>query len=199
MTHPMSALFHPPPAPANTSARASALRQRRSRAAQALATHERRGQFGWDDLAAWPDWADSADWADSTHSADGTTAVHALATRVGAVWQAHAVRHCIHGVTLKRLQQVLGEDTVQALCRADMHANQDDIIALPPADQIEAWLQAQGAEVMLAALPSPLLRLVLRERLWPHALPRLSPPDMAAAARTVQRAQALPAAKKAAP
>ncbi len=176
-------------------------RQRRNLAAQALAQHERRGQLAWADLAAWPDWAVGLDAA---ARGDLPASVQGLASRVGAVWHAHALRHCIHGATLKRLQLVLGEDCLQLLRKADTavggrdkpRAGQDhgdaEVSVLPPADHIETWLQAEGAEVMLAALPSPLLRLVLRERLWPKTLAQLPPADMAAAARAVQGAQALP-------
>jgi YOP proteins translocation protein K (YscK) len=185
--------FGPPP---------QSLRQRRGFAAGALAQHARRGQLAWADLAAWPDWAVGLDAA---AQADAPAAVQALATRVGAVWHAEALHRCIHGATLKRLQQVLGEDTLQLLCKAHTTATgrenhqrgsegPEDAQAsvLPPADQIESWLQAQGAEVMLAALPSPLLRLLLRDRLWPKTLAQLPAAEMAAAARAVQRAQALP-------
>jgi hypothetical protein len=185
MTQPMQAPMPP------------SLRQRRSKAARALATHARRGQLSWDDLAAWPDWAEWVEWADQTDgvaNANGAAAVAALATVVGAVWHAAALRRCIHGATLKRLQQALGDDSLQLLCSANMAADGGEVATLPPADEVQAWLQAQGAEVMLAALPSPLLRLVLRERLWPQAVAPLPTPEVVAAARALQRAQQLQAA-----
>lgn len=161
----------------------AALRQRRSRAAAALATHERRAQLGWDDLAAWPDWADEP------------AAAPALAARVGAVWHAAALRRCIHGATLQRAQRSLGEEALRSIMGVEVPAA--PTAHLPDADHIEAWLQAQGAEVMLAAVPSPLLRLALRDRLWPQTLPQLSSPDAAAAARALQTALSLPTARTA--
>lgn len=164
----------------------AALRQRRSHAAAALAEHPRRAQLGWDDLAAWPPWADAA------CQAAGTGVSPALLMRVGALWHAGALRRCIVGATLKRVQQSLGEGVMQ-----DVLASANDgaeVSPLPAPEQIESWLQAQGAEVMLAALPSPLLRLALRERLWPQALPQLPAPDAVRALRTLNAAQTLAAA-----
>lgn len=177
----------------------AALRQRRSRAAHSLATHERRAQLGWDDLAAWPEWADGAD---EVSEIDRPAAVAALALRAGAVWHAAALRRCIHGPTLKRLQQCLGDDTLQAVVIDTVSATVIDTIGgdtaaadtapLPEPGRVQAWLQAQGAEVMLAALPSPLLRVALRERLWPKALQQLPSPGTQAAAQALQRARLLP-------
>jgi hypothetical protein len=164
----------------------AALRQRRSRAAAALAEHPRRAQLGWDDLAAWPSWADAA------CEAPGTGISPALPLRVGALWHAGALRRCIVGATLKRVQQNLGDGVMQAvLASADDGA---DTATLPAPEHIESWLQAQGAEVMLAALPSPLLRLALRERLWPQVLPQVPTPDAQRALRTLNAAQTLAAA-----
>ena len=167
----------------------AALRQRRSRAAHSLATHERRAQLGWDDLAAWPDWADGNNGADETQP---PAAVSALALRVGAVWHAAALRRCIHGPTLKCLQHSLGDDTLQALTGGDSDSAAADTVPLPESGQVHDWLQAQGAEEMLAALPSPLLRVALRERLWPKALQQLPSPGTQAAAQALQRALLLP-------
>ena len=178
----------------------AALRQRRSRAAHSLATHERRAQLGWDDLAAWPEWADGAD---EVSEIDRPAAVAALALRAGAVWHAAALRRCIHGPTLKRLQQCLGDDTLQAVVSATVidttvidtiggDTAAADTAPLPEPGRVQAWLQAQGAEVMLAALPSPLLRVALRERLWPKALQQLPSPGTQAAAHALQRALLLP-------
>ncbi len=164
----------------------AALRQRRSRAATALAEHPRRAQLGWDDLADWPAWADTAE----------TTNTSTVSLRVGALWHAGALRRCIHGPTLKQVQQTLGDSALQSVL-AGAEGNSDGSVnagTLPGPQQIDAWLQAQGAEVMLATLPSPLLRLALRERLWPQALPQLPMPDAARAARTLQAAQMLAAA-----
>jgi hypothetical protein len=161
----------------------AALRQRRSCAAAALAEHTRRAQLDWDDLAAWPDWADPAGDSGPTPT---------LALRVGALWHTHALRRCIHGPTLKRVQQSLGDSTLQAVLAGEDSST--EAATLPGPDHIDSWLQAQGAEVMLAALPSPLLRLALRERWWPLALPQLPAPDAARATRALHAAQALPAA-----
>jgi hypothetical protein len=162
----------------------AALRQRRGRAAAVCAMHERRAQLGWDDLAAWPDWADESG------------AAPALAARVGAVWHAAALRRCIHGATLQRAQRSLGEEALRSIMGGDSSAA--STAPLPDADHIEAWLQAQGAEVMLAAVPSPLLRLVLRDRHWPQTLPQLSSPDAATAAQALQTALSLPTSRAAA-
>ena len=182
-----------------------ALRQRRVRAARALVVHERRAQLGWDDLAAWPDWADAFVPAGTGDGAAPPPAVADLATHVGAVWHAAALRRCIHGPTLKRLQAVLGDSTFKALIEARGGDGLDglngadtpaaDPAALPAADRLHTWLQAQGADVMLAAVPAPLLRLALRERWWPKSLQALPSPDTAGAARALARASALSGAK----
>jgi hypothetical protein len=173
-----------------------AQRLRRSRAARALAQHERRGQIGWDDLAAWPDWADLPEDVGGSEapaaSVPAPAALAALAACAGAVWHAASLRLCIHGPTLQRLQQALGADTLRAVQALPTGATAAaDATPLPAAEHIEAWLQARGAELMLAALASPVLRLALRERHWPQTLPQLPSPDPAAANQALSRALVL--------
>ena len=156
-----------------------ALRARRVAAARALVDDPRRGQPTWDDLAAWPAWA-----------ALDTQALQAL-TAKSAIWlHAGSWRGCICGATLKQLRQRLGDVDFARL----MAPREDDTAALPlpDADPLDDWLLAEGREVLLASVGSAVLRVLLRERLWPRTLPPLPARDTARAQRALSLAGGTP-------
>ena len=159
---------------------ASPLRMRRLRAAQALEAAPRRAQLGWADLAAWPAWADaSADERDR------------WLWRAGAWSEAAALRLCIDGQVMKRLAERLGTSALADLLAADAAAP-EATPASPArwrADTLDAELLRSGRECALAALPSALLRLVLRERLWPATLPPMPAMNTARAVQAMRRAE----------
>jgi hypothetical protein len=146
----------------------AALRARRASAAQNLAGLARRSQVGWDDLAAWPAWAALDD-----------DALHKLAWRCGAWLHAGAWQRCIAGPLLQKLRAELGPAAFERLLQTPGEAE------LPAAD---AALSADGLEALLASVPSPLLRVVLRERLAPSTLPPLPALDAARARQAVNAA-----------
>jgi hypothetical protein len=138
---------------------AAGLRQRRQSAARALQQHPRRGQLSWADLAAWPAWA-------------GLPAAEQqqLALRCGAWRHAAAWRRCISGALLQQLSLLVGGPaSTRLLSPAQPAPAPDTTTALPPADGVADWLLAEGQAVLLASVPSPLLRLLLRETLAPAA------------------------------
>ena len=151
----MNAAAHP--------ASAAALRAARSAAARALVAHPRRGQAQWDELAAWPTWGD----------AEGE-AFAALALRAGACWYGAAWRRCISGPLVRALHAAFDGELPERLLQAPEPPG-----GPPPADADA--LRAHGVEVLLAAVASPLLGLVLRERLAPATLPPLPALDAASA------------------
>jgi hypothetical protein len=151
-----------------------ALRQRRARAAAALRDDARRAQLGWHDLAAWPDWA-----------ALEPRALEMLARRCGAWRQAGAWRRCIHGPLLQALQDAVGVDCVVRVLAGEPGA----AATLPGADALPEALRTAGTEVLLATVPSPLLRVLLRERLAPQAPPPMPALDHAQAQRWLMEAQ----------
>jgi len=150
------------------------LRQRRARAAMVLRDDERRAQVGWHDLAAWPDWA-----------ALDLPALETLARRCGAWRHAGAWRRCISGPLLQALQAQVGERCVQQV----MASTDGPAGALPDADALPGWLREQGLEVLFASVASPLLRVMLRERLAPGSLPSMPAFDGASAQRLLAEAQ----------
>lgn len=161
------------------------LRQRRAAAARALGDDPRRAQLDWQDLVAWPD------WADGDADADAATR-EALALRCGARTQAAALNRCIDGATLQRLRDLLGADAAAALLApTPSPAAGVEGPELPRAPALQAWLLAQGAEVMLSAVPSPALRVALRERLWPQTLPPLPALDAEQSRQTLAFVQGL--------
>ena len=149
------------------------LRQRRADAARALADDPRRAQLGWDDLAAWPEWA-----------ALDAGARDALAARAGAWLHAGALQRCINGPVLQQAQGLLGLETFQRLMATPQVASSE----LPAAPELASWLQAQGLEALLASVPSPVLRVLLRERHSPHSLPPLPALDGVRARHAVAEA-----------
>lgn len=144
----------------------TALRQRRAVAAAALQDDPRRAQIDWQDLAAWPDWA-----------ALDETSRRRLALMAGVRVQAAAWRRCIDGGRLQCLRDLLGAGTLGVLlASAEGTVPDTDAVPgapLPTTDRLEADLLALGGEVLLASVPSPALRVVLRERYWPRTLPLL--------------------------
>lgn len=154
---------------------AAALRRRRTAAARALAADARRVQVAWDDLAAWPEWA-----------ALDADARDRLALKAGAWLHAGALQRCIAGALLQRTRAHLGEAAFQRL----MATPDEDASALPAdASAFDDWLLAQGREALLASVPSPVLRVVLREQHAPRSLPPLPALDHARARRALAEAQ----------
>jgi len=151
------------------------LRRRRAEAARALAADGRRSQATWDDLSAWPDWA-----------ALDAAALQSLAWHCGAWRHAAALRRCIDGKLLQPLQRRLGDARFGALMALADEAHDDT--ALPHAPALDHWLTAEGHEVLLASVPSPLLRLHWREQLAPQTLPPLPALDGARARRVLAAA-----------
>lgn len=148
------------------------LRQRRAQAARALAADPRRAQLGWDDLAAWPDWAALA-----------PDARRALAQRAGAWLHAGAIRRSIDGAQLKAVRRLLGDAAFTRLM-----AGSEPAQGPLPDGELEAWLADQGHEALLASVASPLLRLLLRERVAPRTLPPIPALDTARARKAVAEA-----------
>jgi hypothetical protein len=146
----------------------AALRARRAAAAQALAPLPRRAQLGWDDLAAWPAWAALDD-----------EALQKLAWRCGAWLHAGAWQRCIAGPLLQKLRAELGPAAFERLLQTPGDGE------LPAADGV---LTADGLEALFASVPSPLLRVVLRERFAPATLPPLPALDAARARQAVSAA-----------
>lgn len=153
---------------------AALLRQRRAAAAHALAQHPRRAQLGWDDLAAWPDWAGLAPGAQ-----------HALACRCGAWLHAGALRRSLSGPLLQRVRALVGDAAFARLMTGPDEAG----APLPAAEEAEAWLAHEGFEALVASVPSPPLRMLLRERLLPGLPPPLPALDDARARQAVAEAQ----------
>jgi len=151
----------------------AALRHRRASAARALAADARRAQVTWEDLAAWPEWAAlDADQRD------------ALAMRAGAWLHAGALQRCIVGALLQRAKGALGDSGFQRL----MATPDDDATPLPEPAAFDDWLLTQGREALLASVPSPVLRVVLREHHAPRSLPPLPGLDSTRARRAVMEA-----------
>lgn len=148
------------------------LRQRRANAARVLAADPRRAQLGWDDLAAWPDWA-----------ALEAGPRRALAQRVGAWLHAGAVRRSIDGAQLKAVRRVLRDAGFTRLM-----AGTEPEVAPLPAGELDDWLADQGQEALLAAAASPLVRLLLRERVAPGTLPPIPALDAARARKALLEA-----------
>ena len=179
-----SALSNPVPSPW---AQAADARARRLGAARALAADPRRAQLGWDDLGAWPDWA-----------ALEPDALHALQRQSGIWLHAADWQRCISGALLKQVQHRLGEAAFAWLMAAPpaddapiaaLPATALPTTALPDAAGLDAWLLAEGREVLLASVDSGVLRVLLRERLWPQSLPPLPARDTARARRALVAAQ----------
>jgi hypothetical protein len=162
---------------------ADAATQRARCAAAALALQQtpRRAQLGWQDLAAWPVWASTA--------ADDASELDNLAWTVGVCWYGSAWQRCIDGAQLQRLHQRLGAKPFDALMSTQPPAQNDTPLELPPQGRdADTALTHWGREVMLAALPAPALRVVLREKLWPQSLPPVPAPPQAAAQAAVDQA-----------
>ena len=60
---------------------------------------------------------------------------------------------------------------------------------LPDAADLDQWLLDEGREVLLASVGSAVLRVLLRERLWPRSLPPLPARDSARARQALVSAQ----------
>ncbi len=168
-----------------STADAAVQRARCHAAAVALQHTPRRAHLSWQDLAAWPAWA-------STASHD-TGAFDALAWAVGVHWYGRAWQRCIDGAQLQMLRQRLGAASFDALMAAQgvaADAQDDDAQphSYPQGHDADAALTQWGMEVLLAALPAPALRVVLRETLWPHTLPPVPGPAQAVAKKVVERA-----------
>jgi hypothetical protein len=159
-----------------SAAAAAAARARCHAAAVALQHTPRRAQLAWHDLAAWPSWA----------AADDADALDDLAWTVGVFWYGSAWQQCIDGARLQHLRQRLGAAPFDALMATSQPTQPVD--PLPQGSDADAALAPWGREVLLAALPAPALRVVLRERLWPQSLPPVPAPAQAAAQKAVERA-----------
>ena len=157
-------------------------RPRRQAAALALAGDPRRAQLGWDDLGAWPDWA-----------ALEPDALHALQRQCGLWLHTADWQRCICGARLKQVQHLLGDAPfawLMALPQAScIPANAAPASVLPDAARLDVWLLDEGREVLLASVGSAPLRVVLRERLWPHSLPPLPARDTERAQQALVTAQ----------
>ncbi len=154
-------------------AEAAAARARCHAAAAALQHTPRRAQLSWQDLAAWPSWA----------AADDADALDDLAWTAGVFWHGGAWQWCIDGAQLQHLRQRLGAAAFEVLMALERPADPTD--RLPQGSDADAALTQWGREVLLAALPAPALRVVLRERLWPQSLPPVPAPALAAAQKAV--------------
>ena len=157
---------------------AAAARARCHAAALALQHTPRRAQLSWHDLAAWPSWA--------TAHADDTDALDGLTWTAGVFWHGGAWQWCIDGARLQHLRQRLGAASFDALMAMPQPREAND--PLPQGSEADAALTQWGREVLLAALPAPALRVVLRERLWPHSLPPVPAPAQARAQDAVEHA-----------
>jgi hypothetical protein len=158
---------------------AAALRARCKAAAASLAREPRRAQLTWQDLQAWPAWAE--------HAERDPEVLEQLAWRAGVQWHACAWRRCIDGARLKALRERLGAEAFDALMRQET-PDEDESAAASPMSLSDERLIALGREVMLAALPAPALRVVLRERFWPNTLPAVPAPSQARAEAAVRSA-----------
>jgi hypothetical protein len=159
-------------------AEAAAARARCHAAAVALRHTPRRAQLAWHDLAAWPSWASTA--------ADDTEALDDLAWTAGVFWHGGAWQWCIDGAQLQHLRQRLGAAAFDALMAIEPSSEPND--PLPQGSDADDALTQWGREVLLAALPAPALRVVLRETLWPHSLPPVPAPAQARAQKAVEQA-----------
>lgn len=158
---------------------ATTTRARRAAAARALADAPRRAQLGWADLSAWPAWADRPE-----------AEREAWLLQVGAWALAPALRQCIDGRVLQQLAALLGAEAAARLLQAG-----DEAVDTPPATGREltaatlpALLAQAGREAALAAVPSPVLRLLLREAFWPDTLAPVPAIDTATAVAAVAAA-----------
>jgi hypothetical protein len=168
---------------------AAPARTRRAAAAQALADDARRAMFCHEDLAAWPAWAPSA--GGSPHEPERITRTALVA---GAWYEAPRLRRCIEAPLLRRLDELLGSTVAQALLAGTDDAATrpaPDTAALPSPGALEDWLVMQGIEVLLAAVESPLVALVLRERHWPRTQPPLPALDRERSRAALRRAELL--------
>jgi hypothetical protein len=154
-------------------AEAAAARTRCHAAAAALQHTPRRAQLSWHDLAAWPSWAAAGDG----HALDD------LAWTAGVFWHGGAWQWCIDGAQLQHLRQRLGAAAFETLMAMERPAAPTE--PLPQGRAADAELTQWGREVLLAALPAPALRVVLRERSWPQSLPPVPAPAQAAAQQAV--------------
>jgi hypothetical protein len=166
-----------------STADAAAQRARCHAAAVALQHTPRRAQLSWQDLAAWPAWASMA--------SDDTGAFDTLAWTVGVHWYGRAWQRCIDGAQLQKLRQRLGAASFDALMAAEgvaADAQDGDAPSHPQGRDADAAITQWGKEVLLAALPAPALRVVLRETLWPHTLPPVPAPAQTVAQKVVVQA-----------
>ena len=159
-------------------AEAAAARARCHAAAVALQHTPRRAQLAWHDLAAWPSWA--------TTAADDVQALDDLAWTAGVFWHGGTWQWCIDGAQLQHLRQRLGVAAFDTLMAIEPPSEPAD--PLPQGGDADAALTRWGREVLLAALPAPALRVVLRETLWPQSLPPVPAPAQAAARKAVEQA-----------
>jgi hypothetical protein len=159
-------------------AEAAAVRARCHAAAVALQHTPRRAQLAWHDLTAWPSWA--------TTAADDADALDDLAWTAGVFWHGSAWQWCIDGAQLQHLRQRLGAAAFDALMAIEHSSEPTD--PLPQGSDADDALTQWGREVLLAALPAPALRVVLRETLWLHSLPPVPAPGQAAAQKAVEQA-----------
>ena len=157
-------------------------RSRRQAAARALATDPRRAQLGWDDLGAWPDWAGLAPDALCALQRNSAIWLHA------ADWQ-----RCICGARLQQVQLHLGNSAFAWLMASPQAGGAPatglPAPGLPDAAELDQWLLDEGREVLLASVGSAVLRVLLRERLWPRSLPPLPARDSARARQALVSAQ----------
>lgn len=158
---------------------ATTARARRAAAARVLADAPRRAQLGWSDLSAWPAWA-------QLPAAERDTWLCA----VGAWFHAAALRQCIDGRVLQQLQALIGSSEATRLLQAGDDAGASAAPHAPPwtATTLPALLAQAGREAALAAVPSPVLRLMLREAFWPDTLAPLPAIDTATAVGAVAAA-----------
>ena len=171
----MSAAADPTPAAPATAAGERALRYR---AAAALAQAERRAQLAWNDLPAWPVWTESP-----------AAERDAWLWRLGVYCEASALRRCIEGRVVRHLAERLGAAQLKHMLETAPDAGRSPPEAWtnrwdPPAADA-AWIAA-GRECALAAVPSAVLRVILRERLWPGTTPPVPAMNTALAQQAVR-------------
>ncbi len=159
--------------------------QRRHRAAVArrLAGHDAAAALDWDQLSRAPAWL-------ALPEADAAV----LQRRVGAVFQARAIRLWIDGPRIAAAQAALGEGFLaRLLALPDAVSIPMELVSVPRAEhaaQVAPRLQATGASVLLASLAHGALRRAAAALLAPAGASTMAPE---LAATLVERALSLAA------
>ncbi len=165
------------------SATPAQLRGHRAAVARRLAAHDAAAALDWDQLGRAPAWLALPD-------AEAAT----LQRRVGAVFQARAIRLWIDGPRIAAARAALGEGFLaRLLALPDAVSIPMELVSVPRAEsaaQVAPRLQATGAAVLLASLAHGALRRAAAALLAPAVASAMAP-DLAAS--LVERALALAA------